>query len=187
MVSVQLIVLVLYTYVITHGLNMQGCCRKCSLWSCWSRTQPQNDLGTLVSCRNTSVRLAGSSSIWPARSRVHMSGQQRWPALWQHDSAPDEIEFLEPSQSCGKITTNTVQWSDLSKGENVSIWITMTEQLTISSLPLLCSRLWGKAHSLCLLRYQNASYKRTAIESKKHKKRSETILVVNSCATVFTL
>lgn len=152
-----------WTLVITHGQNTQGCCREYSQWSGWSHTLPQSDPGTLASCRNTSGPPAGSSSIWQARNRAHMSRRRRWPALWQRGPAPDETGFPESSQNCGKITTNTLGLRCLRQKQVIII----NRKLTISSPSHLCCLLLGRGHSLCLLPCQNVSYKKTANHTKR--------------------
>lgn len=153
---------------ITHGQNMQDCCRKYSQWSCCSRTLPQSDPGTQASCRNTSGPLAGSSSIWQERSRVHMSRPQRWPALWQHGLAPDETGFPELWQNCEETPTNT---DKVVKSEvmHVPRWKITHKILTIFLRPHPCCLLSGRARSLDLPLCQNVSYRRTGNHRERQK------------------
>lgn len=126
----------------THGQSRQDYCRICSRCSCWSHTQPQSDPGTLAFCRNTSGPQGGSSSIWQVRSRVHMSGRQRWPALWPRGPGPDEPGFPELSQSCSR---NPHKCSRVSlnvcsiRGVALCKLIAIRRKLTISSPPHLYS------------------------------------------------
>lgn len=154
---------------ITHGQNRQGCCSRCSQWSCWSHTQPQSDLGTLASCRNTSDPRAGSSSTWQVRSTVHTWELQRWPALWQRGPAPGETGFLELSLNCERINiVNIFNVWNFFFGQKSFRWKRMNIKLTISSPSHLCFPPWGRARSLCLPLCQNAFYKMTA---KTYQKR----------------